>query len=129
MKVIEDLVQLDSLRTRMLLWVEDEITFNRLPPKAGNELEAVLYRGELTILLIRSSNALTSPGRQVPASFPAIFSVQIQQCPPGGPDGALRLLSAPDGAEGEYPSRPRVRPRYASGRLSDVWPLAPRLRG
>ncbi len=44
---MESLVQPDRLRTRILLWVEEEIRLNHLPPKSGTILEAVLYRGEL----------------------------------------------------------------------------------
>jgi len=35
------------LRARIQLWVEEEIRLGALPTKAGNVLEAVLYRGEL----------------------------------------------------------------------------------
>jgi hypothetical protein len=44
---MENLMQPDRLRTRILLWAEEEIRLNNLPPRAGNVLEAVLYRGEL----------------------------------------------------------------------------------
>lgn len=44
---MESLVQPDRLRARILLWAEEEIRLGRLPPKSGNILEAVLYRGEL----------------------------------------------------------------------------------
>lgn len=44
---MEELMQPDRLRARILLWVEEEIRLNTLPPKSGNILEAVLYRGEL----------------------------------------------------------------------------------
>jgi Fic family protein len=44
---MEGLMQPDSLRARILLWTEEEIRLNRLPPKSGAILEAVLYRGEL----------------------------------------------------------------------------------
>ena len=44
---MEKLVQPDELRTRILLWAEEEIRLARLPPKSGTVLEAVLYRGEL----------------------------------------------------------------------------------
>ena len=44
---MENLVQPDRLRARILLWVEEEIRLGNLPPKSGNVLEAVLYRGEL----------------------------------------------------------------------------------
>jgi hypothetical protein len=44
---MEGLMQLDSLRARILLWTEEEIRLDRLPPKSGAILEAMLYRGEL----------------------------------------------------------------------------------
>jgi Fic family protein len=44
---MESLMQPDHLRTRILLWVEEEIRLNHLPPKSGSLLEALLYRGEL----------------------------------------------------------------------------------
>jgi hypothetical protein len=44
---MESLVQPDRLRARIMLWAEEEIRLNTLPPKAGQVLEAVLYRGHL----------------------------------------------------------------------------------
>jgi Fic family protein len=44
---MEQLVQPDQLRVRILLWAEEEVRLNRLPPKSGSVLEAILYRGEL----------------------------------------------------------------------------------
>jgi Fic family protein len=44
---MEGLVQPARLRSRILLWVEEESRADKLPPKAGAILEAVLYRGEL----------------------------------------------------------------------------------
>src|ERR1700677_2309904 len=44
---MEELMQPDRLRTRILLWAEEEIRLGTLPPKSGNILEAVLYRGVL----------------------------------------------------------------------------------
>jgi Fic family protein len=44
---MESLVQPDRLRTRILMWSEEEIRFGNLPAKSGSILEAVLYRGEL----------------------------------------------------------------------------------
>ena len=44
---MESLMQPDRLRARILLWAEEEIRLNALPPKSGSILEAVLYRGEL----------------------------------------------------------------------------------
>jgi Fic family protein len=46
-RFMEGLVQPDRLRTRILIWAEEEVRMGSLPPKAGNVLEAVLYRGEL----------------------------------------------------------------------------------
>lgn len=44
---MEGLMQPERLRTRILLWAEEETRLNRLPPKTGAILEALLYRGEL----------------------------------------------------------------------------------
>lgn len=44
---MESLLQPDRLRTRILLWAEEEIRLGELPPKAGLILEAVLHRGEV----------------------------------------------------------------------------------
>ena len=44
---MEELMQPDRLRARILLWAEEEIRLDALPPKSGNILEALLYRGEL----------------------------------------------------------------------------------
>ena len=44
---MESLAQPDRLRTRILLWAEEETRLGHLPPKSGSVLEAVLYRGEL----------------------------------------------------------------------------------
>lgn len=44
---MESLMQPDRLRARILLWAEEEIRLNNLPPKSASVLEAVLYRGEL----------------------------------------------------------------------------------
>lgn len=44
---MEELVQPDRLRARILLWAKEEIRLGTLPPKSESILEAVLYRGEL----------------------------------------------------------------------------------
>src|SRR5690606_1556002 len=44
---MESLVQPDRLRDRILIWVEEEIRGDRLPPRSAAVLEAVLYRGSL----------------------------------------------------------------------------------
>ena len=46
-RFMETLVQPDRLRDRILLWAEEEVRANSLPAKAGQVLEAVLFRGEL----------------------------------------------------------------------------------
>jgi Fic family protein len=46
-KFMEELMQPDRLRDRILLWVEEEVRADALPQKAGRILEAILYRGEL----------------------------------------------------------------------------------
>jgi Fic family protein len=44
---MEELVQPDRLRARILLWAEEEVRLGLLPAKAGKVLEALLYRGAL----------------------------------------------------------------------------------
>ena len=44
---MESLVQPDRLRTRILLWAEEEIRLGQLPSQSNSILEALLYRGEL----------------------------------------------------------------------------------
>ncbi len=43
---MEGLVQPNRLRDRILIWTEEEIRADALPPKSGSILGAVLYRGE-----------------------------------------------------------------------------------
>ena len=44
---MEKLVQPNRLRDRIRIWVEEEVRADALPGKAGNVLDAVLFRGEL----------------------------------------------------------------------------------
>jgi len=46
-RFMEDLMQPNQLRARILIWVEEEIRLDRLLSKSGSILEAVLYRGDL----------------------------------------------------------------------------------
>ena len=46
-RFMETLVQPDRLRARVLQWADEEIRADRLPARAGQVLEAVLFRGEL----------------------------------------------------------------------------------
>jgi hypothetical protein len=42
---MESLVRPDRLRTRIVLWAEEEIRLGGLPPQSSSLLEALLYRG------------------------------------------------------------------------------------
>jgi Fic family protein len=44
---MEGLVQPDRLRARILVWAEEEARLGGLPARAGNVIEAILYRGDL----------------------------------------------------------------------------------
>ena len=44
---MEQLMQPDRLRSRLMLWAEEKMRIGKLPQKAAQVLEAVLYRGEL----------------------------------------------------------------------------------
>jgi hypothetical protein len=44
---MESLIQPGRLRTRILLWAEEEIRLGNPPPRSGSVLEAMLYRGDL----------------------------------------------------------------------------------
>lgn len=44
---MEQLMQPNRLRARLTLWAEEETRIGKFPQKAGQVLEAVLYRGEL----------------------------------------------------------------------------------
>jgi Fic family protein len=46
-RFMEQLVQPDRLRDRILVWAEEEIRAGLLPAKSGQVLQAVLFRGEL----------------------------------------------------------------------------------
>lgn len=45
---MENLVQPDRLRDRILTWAAEESRANRLPAQSGRVLEAILYRGEIS---------------------------------------------------------------------------------
>jgi hypothetical protein len=44
---MEGLMQPDTLRTRILLWADEETRLDKLPPKSRKVLEALLFRGTL----------------------------------------------------------------------------------
>lgn len=47
-RFMETLLKPEALKSRVLLWAEEEVRLGHLPQKAGAILEAVLYRGELS---------------------------------------------------------------------------------
>src|SRR3954451_14648998 len=91
---MDGLMQPEQLRTRILLWAEEEIRLKRLPPKSGAVLEALLYRGELPrgdaaaivgtgdrqarrgVSALTEHGALTSDSTRAPLriAFPAILA-------------------------------------------------------
>ena len=46
-KFMDSLIQPERLRARMIMWAEEETRIGTLPARAGQILEAILYRGEL----------------------------------------------------------------------------------
>ncbi|OAI48867.1 cell filamentation protein Fic [Gammaproteobacteria bacterium SCGC AG-212-F23] len=47
-RFMENLMQPDLLRTRILLWAKEEIQLGKIPPQSIQILEAILYRGEVS---------------------------------------------------------------------------------
>ena len=93
---MESLIEPHRLRTRILLWAEEEIRLGELPAKSGAILEAILYRGELprgevdtvvgtgerqarrivSALASRGVLVSGSPREPVRLAFPAEFAVR-----------------------------------------------------
>jgi Fic family protein len=91
---MEDLMQPDRLRSRILVWAEEEVRAGALPAKSGAILEAILYRGELprgevdsvvgtgdrqarrivTALLDKCVLASTTPRAPLRLAFPAALA-------------------------------------------------------
>ena len=91
---MEGLVEPNRLRTRILMWAEEESRTGSLPPQAGAILEAVLFRGELprgdvanllgasarharrAVASLIKNNVLTSDGPRDPLrlTFPAALA-------------------------------------------------------
>jgi len=84
---MESLVQPDRLRTRILLWTEEEIRFGHLPPKSGSILEAILYRGELP--RADAASVAGTGERQARRIFSALLEKQVLVS--DGPRAPLRL--------------------------------------
>lgn len=72
---MESLMQPDRLRTRVLLWAEEEIRLGTLPQKSGAILEAILYRGELP--RSETGAVLGTGGRQARRIVAALSEVGV----------------------------------------------------
>ncbi len=84
---MEGLLEPEQLRARILLWADEQVRLDALPPKVGRVLEAVLYRGELprgdvgallgtsdrharrVVAALMSRNVLVSEGPRMPLRF------------------------------------------------------------
>ncbi len=85
---MESLVQPERLRTRILIWAEEEIRLGNLPNKSGNILEAILYRGELPRGEV---DAVVSTGeRQARRIVSALLEAEVLVSE--SPRGPLRLV-------------------------------------
>jgi Fic family protein len=91
---MEGMLEPEQLRARILLWADEQVRLDALPPKAGRVLEAVLYRGELprgdvgdllgtsdrharrVVAALMSRNVLVSEGPRMPLrlAFPAALA-------------------------------------------------------
>jgi Fic family protein len=104
---MEELVQPDRLRTRILMWAEEEVRLGNLPPKAGNILEAILYRGELPRGEV--SGLLGTTARHARRIVAALADHRVLTSE--GPRAALRLAFpaalAPRWMPGLFPERGR----------------------
>ncbi len=92
-KFMEALMQPERLRSRILLWTEEEIRAGQLPATASKILEAILYRGELargeipglldmserharrTISALMEKNILASESSRAPLGL--VFSAKL----------------------------------------------------
>jgi Fic family protein len=103
---MESLVQPDRLRTRILLWAEEEIRLGLLPTKSDRLLEGVLYRGELPR---GDVDAVVGTGeRQARRIVSALIDRQVLAS--DSPRGPLRLsfpaALAPRWMPGLFPEQP-----------------------
>jgi len=96
---MEGLMQPDRLRTRILLWAEEEIRVNTLPAKSGSILEAVLYRGELP--RADAAGVVGVGARHARRMVSALMGQGVLAS--AGPRAPLRLVfpAAPDAGENE----------------------------
>jgi hypothetical protein len=104
---MESLVQPDRLRTRILLWAEEETRLGQLPAKSGSILEALLYRGELPR---GDTAAIVGTGdRQARRIVSALLDKEVLVS--DSPRAPLRLVFPANLAErwmpGLFPEKPR----------------------
>jgi Fic family protein len=104
---MEGLVEPDRLRTRILMWAEEEARLDRLPSKAGSVLEAILFRGELPRgEVARLLDATDRHARRIVAALTAAGFVASD-----GARGPLRLAFpaalASRWMPGLFPEKPR----------------------
>ena len=105
-RFMEDLVQPDRLRTRILLWAEEEIRLGLLPAKSSSVLEAVLYRGVLPRGDVR--NLVATGERQASRIVAALVAKGVLASPSSR--APLRLVFpatlAPRWMPGLFPEKP-----------------------
>jgi Fic family protein len=104
---MEGLVQPDRLRTRILIWAEEETRLGQLPTKSGSILEAVLYRGELP--RAAAASIVGTGERQARRIVSALLDKEVLAAE--GPRAPLRLAFPAALAErwmpGLFPEKPR----------------------
>lgn len=104
---MEELVQPERLRMRILMWAEEEARLGNLPPKAGTILEAILYRGELPRGEV--AGLLGTTARHARRIVAALADHRVLTSE--GPRASLRLAFpaalAPRWMPGLFPERPR----------------------
>jgi Fic family protein len=84
---MENLMQPERLRGRILIWAEEEMRLDNLPPRADKILEATLYRGELPRSEV--ANIVGTGGRQARRVVAALAAKGVIAS--DGPRASLRL--------------------------------------
>lgn len=78
---MEGLVQPERLRTRILLWAEEEVRLGVLPARTGQVIEAILYRGELPRADVSSALGTTARHARRVVSALADRGVLVSETP------------------------------------------------